>query len=107
MMVLHSNPKAYNIDKILQFLSQEKSVFMFFFVGVDTTANGRITNTVLTSMFQKDLMDSTILLKHWAGRNSRGVTQFEGSVLHRLILDPKDNIVESEAESYLMKLLDL
>jgi len=107
MMVLHSNPKAYNIDKILQFLSQEKSVFMFYFVGIDTSANGRISNTVLTSMFQKDLMDSTILLKHWAGRNSRGVTQFEGSVLHKLILDPKDNIVESEAESYLMKLLDL
>jgi hypothetical protein len=58
-------------------------------------------------MFQKDLMDSTILLKHWAGRNSRGVTQFEGSVLHNLILDPKDNIVRSEAEDYLQKLLNL
>jgi len=107
IMVLHSNPKAYNIDKILEFLSVDKTVFMFYFVGIDTSADKHISNTVLISMFQKDLMDSTILLKHWAGRNSRGVTQFEGSVLHNLILDPKDNIVRSEAEDYLRKLLNL
>ena len=107
IMILHSNPKAYNIDKMLEFLSQDKTVFMFYFVGIDTSEDKHISETVLISMFQKDLMDSTILLKHWAGRNSRGVTQFEGSVLHKLILDPKDNIVKSEAEDYLRRLLDL
>ena len=91
IMILSSNPKAYNLDKILEFLSREKSVFMFYFVGVDPT---RIVNTVLVSMFQTDLLQSTILLKHWAGRNSRGVTQFEG--LRRsaiLILHPRHDVI--------------
>ena len=66
IMILSSNPKAYNLDKILEFLSHDKSVFMFYFVGVDPT---RIVNTVLVSMFQTDLLRSTILLRHWAGRN--------------------------------------
>ena len=35
IMILSSNPKAYNLDKILEFLSHDKSVFMFYFVGVD------------------------------------------------------------------------
>jgi len=71
IMVLSLNPKAYNLDKILEFLATEKSVFMFYFVGVDLT---RIVNTVLVSIFQTDLLNSTILLKHWSGRNSRGVS---------------------------------
>jgi hypothetical protein len=107
IMILNSNPKAYNIDKMLEFLAEEKTVFMFYFVGIDTSSKGRISNTVLISMFQKDLLDSTILLKHWAGRNSRGVTQFEGSVLHSLILKPDDKISKSEAEDFLQKLLDI
>ena len=67
IMILSSNPKAYNLDKILEFLSNDKSVFMFYFVGVDPI---RIVNTVLVSMFQTDLLRVTIFLKHWAGRNT-------------------------------------
>lgn len=37
IMVLSSNPKAYNLDKVLEFLSQEKSVFIFYVVGVGPT----------------------------------------------------------------------
>src|SRR5665213_758346 len=37
IMVLSSNPKAYNLDKILEFLSTHKSVFMIYFVGIDST----------------------------------------------------------------------
>ena len=33
IMILSSNPKAYNLDKLLEFLSREKSVFMFYFGG--------------------------------------------------------------------------
>lgn len=82
IMVLSSNPKAYNLDKMLEFLSADRSVFMFYFVGVDP---GRIVNTVLASMFQKDLLAATILLRHWAGRNSRGVSQLEGRAINKLI----------------------
>lgn len=102
IMVLRSNPKAYNLDKVLEFLSCDKSVFMFYFVGVDPT---RIVNTVLVSMFQTNLLRSTILLKHWAGRNSRGVSQFEGRVIGELILNPRVDIQAAEAGSFLERII--
>ena len=96
--------KAYNIDKMLEFLSHNRSVFMFYFVGIDP---GKIVNTVLISVFQRDLLRSTILLKQWAGRNSRGVTQFEGSTIDNLITNPSTAIDESEAEAFLSRLIAL
>jgi len=104
IMILSSNPKAYNLDKILEFLAAEKSVFMFYFVGVDPT---RIVNTVLISMFQTDLLASTILLKHWSGRNSRGVSQFEGKTIEALIKSPKSEIDTTKAVEFLKKLIAL
>jgi hypothetical protein len=104
IMVLSSNPKAYNLDKILEFLTMEKSVFMFYFVGVDPT---RIVNTVLVSMFQTDLLASTILLKHWSGRNSRGVSQFEGRTIESLITNPRTNVDLLGAVEFLKRLIAL
>ena len=104
IMVLASNPKAYNLDKILEFLATEKSVFMFYFVGVDPT---KIVNTVLVSMFQTDLLASTILLKHWSGRNSRGVSQFEGKTIDALIRNPKSDVNTAGAVEFLKKLIAL
>jgi hypothetical protein len=104
IMVLNSNPKAYNLDKMLQFLSKPKSVFMFYFVGIDTI---KIADTVLVSMFEKELLDGTILLRHWAGRNSRGVTQFDGSVIHDLILKPSSNIESIAAKLFLENVVKL
>ena len=102
IMILHSNPKAYNLDKVLAFLAKEKSVFMFYFVGIDPT---RIVNTVLVSMFQEKLLDSTILLKHWAGKNSRGVSQFEGRVVGELIQSAKPAINEEKSSQFLQRIL--
>ena len=104
IMVLSSNPKAYNLDKVLQFLATEKSVFMFYFVGVDLT---KIVNSVLVSMFQTDLLASTILLKHWSGRNSRGVSQFEGRTIEALIKNPKTDVNTAGAMEFLKKLIAL
>lgn len=104
IMILNSNPKAYNLDKMLEFLAEDKSVFMFYFVGIDP---GKIVNTVLISMFQKDLLDATILLRHWAGRNSRGVSQFEGKVINDLIKRPDYYIDESKARRFLAKVVAL
>lgn len=104
IMILNSNPKAYNLDKILAFLAVDRSVFMFYFVGVDP---GKILNTVLVSMFQRDLLSSTILLKHWAGRNSRGVSQFEGKAINKLIQQPSTDIDETKAKEYLDRLIAL
>jgi hypothetical protein len=104
IMILDSNPKAYNLDKMLEFLATPKSVFMFYFVGVDPD---RIVNTVLVSMFQKRLLSSTILLKHWAGRNSRGVSQFEGKTIGNLILSPDNEIDADMASAFLAKIIAL
>ncbi|MCJ7649828.1 MAG: hypothetical protein MUP85_14540, partial [Candidatus Lokiarchaeota archaeon] len=95
IMMLNSNPKAYNIDKFLEFLSKDNSVFLFYFIGIDVN---KIVNTVLVSVFQRDLLNSTITLRHWAGRNSRGVTQFIGATIHELIINP-DSIIDRELAS--------
>ena len=68
-----------NQKTVLEFLANSRSVFLFYFVGVDPA---NIVNTVLVSMFQKNLLNSTIVLRHWSGRNSRGVTQFEGKAIN-------------------------
>jgi len=104
IMVLDSNPKGYNLDKMLEFLASERSVFMFYFVGVEPA---RIVATALVSMFQDDLLRATILLKHWAGRNSRGVSQFEGRTIAQLILAPSIGIDEEKAKHFLEGVLAL
>lgn len=104
IMILNSNPKAYNLDKMLEFLASARSVFMFYFVGVDP---GNIVNTVLVSIFQSDLLEATILLRHWAGRNSRGVSQFEGRVINALIKQPSTKIDETKAKEFLERVIAL
>ena len=104
IMILSSNPKAYNLDKMLEFLAHSRSVFMFYFVGIDP---GRIVNTVLVSMFQRDLLKATILLRHWAGRNSRGVSQFEGKAINELIQSPNAQIDNQEAQDFLSRVIAL
>lgn len=104
IMVLNSNPKGYNLDKLLRFLSEDKSIFMFYFVGIDP---GKIINTTLISVFQEDLLKSTLLLKHWAGRNSRGVSQFEGKTIIDLIKFPRFNIDEGKSKEFLERLINI
>ncbi len=104
ILVLSSNPKAYNIDKLLEFLSEEKSVFMFYFIGIEPN---KIVNSVLISVFQSSLLNGTIVLKHWAGRNSRGVTQFEGHIIDDLIKNPNNDISIDNSKSFLQMLINI
>lgn len=104
IMVLDSNPKAYNLDKVLEFLASDRSVFMFYFVGLQP---GRVVGTVLVSMFQERLLRATILLRHWAGRNSRGVSQFEGHAIGQLIVSPENGISEAHSRTFLERVLAL
>ena len=84
VLFLSSNPKGYNIDKLLSFLSEEKSVYLVFVVAID---EDRTIQTRLCSMFNRQLLSGTRIIKHWAGRNSRGVTQYEGRVLEAIVED--------------------
>ena len=101
-MILDSNPKAYNIDKMLEFLSTEKSVYMIYLIGIDI---GSIFNTKLISMFSEEIARTTILLRHWAGRNSRGVTQFEGKSLKRILEGGTDHINLDQADLLVEQLI--
>lgn len=82
VLFLSSNPKGYNIDKLLSFLSEEKSVYLVYVVAID---KDRAIQTRLCSMFNRQLLSGTRIIKHWAGRNSRGVTQYEGRALEAIV----------------------
>ena len=82
IIYLNSNPKAYNIDKFLKCMSEDKSVFMFFFIGINEEG---ITNTILCSVFHNELLNATRLQEHWAGRSTRGVAQFSGDKINDLL----------------------
>ena len=103
-MFLNSAPKAYNLDKMLEILAKEKSVFMFYFVGVSLN---KTVKAVLISMFQNDLRNTIYLLKHWAGRNSRGVSQFNGQTIHNLIKSPNNDIDTSKSQAFIKSIMKL
>ena len=98
VMTLSSAPKAYNLDKMLEYLAKDKSVFLFYFVGI---MPNEVIGQVLISIFQNDLRNSTHLLKHWAGRNSRGVAQFYGPTIDQLIKTPNNNIDIGQSRKFL------
>jgi hypothetical protein len=103
IMILDSNPKAYNIDKMLEFLSKPTSVFLFYFIGINPY---EILNTTLTSMFETRLVNGTLLLKHWAGRNSRGVTQIEGRIIADILNNPSNMIDIKQSYNLLQKMIN-
>lgn len=84
ILFLSSNPKGYNIDKLLSFLSEEKSVYLIYVVAID---ENRMIQTRLCSMFNRQILSGTRIIKHWAGRNSRGVTQYDGRALEAIVKD--------------------
>jgi hypothetical protein len=77
---------------------------LFYFIGIDA---GGIFNKTLISVYQQDLIKSTIILRHWAGRNSRGVTQFEGATIHKLLTMPSTKIDVDSAKEFVGSLYDL
>ena len=82
VLFLSSNPKGYNIDKLLSFLAEEKSVYLVYVVAID---KDKTIQTQLCSMFNRQLLSGTRIIKHWAGRNSRGVTQYDGRTLEAIV----------------------
>lgn len=106
VLFLRGNPKAYNVDKLLKFLAKENSVYMICLIGVDE--NGKITLRLFSS-FDEKIINATKVQHHWAGRNSRGGSQFEGAALRSILLDSsfKPSVNVSEAREYIRKLIDL
>lgn len=105
VIYLNSNPKAYNIDKLLKQMANSKSIFLFFFVGIDEHA---IFRTLLCSVYHRQLIEGTVLQFHWAGRNTRGVAQFNGSVIDDMLRAPefRNDIDLPKAKAFLQELLN-
>lgn len=103
IIYLNSNPKMYNIDKFLQCMAEEKSVFMFYIIGIDDKG---FQHTALCSVFHPTLLDSVQLQFHWAGRSTRGVAQASGHAINEMLKVGNYTQIDSEkAKNYLEKLL--
>lgn len=93
VLFLDGNPKAYNIDKLLEFLASQKAVFMIYLLGVDEV--GHIVARLCSSLDER-LIDATNIQHHWAGRNTRGVTQFVGHALKEILDAPNGSVIDDE-----------
>lgn len=76
LLDLSSSPKLYNINKTLRQLSDGATVFCVFLIGI-SRGDKQVAGTLV------DILDSRMIAMtrtqfHWAGRNSRGVTQLAG-----------------------------
>ena len=103
ILFLSSNPKGYNIDKLLSFLAQKNSVYLIYIVAIDEHKN---IQTRLCSMYNRQLLSGTRIIKHWAGRNSRGVTQYEGIALENIIEQFDYEIDYEDAQNFLAACLN-
>ncbi|MDO4719552.1 MAG: hypothetical protein Q4A78_02710 [Peptostreptococcaceae bacterium] len=104
VLFLEGNPKAYNVDKLLAFLSTQRSVYMIYLLGIDENKN---IVARLVSAFDDRLIGATNLQPHWAGKNSRGVAQFNGKVLVAILEQGNDSrINRNEAQTFLKRLID-
>lgn len=105
VLFLQGNPKAYNVDKMLRFLAEEKSVYLIFLIGIEQ--DGTIV-TRLCSIFDQRIISGTTTVHHWAGRNSRGVTQFYGPKLVQVLTQPdesKTHINKKTSQAFIEKLM--
>ena len=102
ILFLSSNPKGYNIDKLLEFLSASKSVYLIYIVGISAKKE---IKTVLCSMYNDQLREGTRIIRHWAGLNSRGVTQYDGNSLEKILFNHNKEINENKSLKFLEKML--
>lgn len=100
-----SAPKAYNVDKILQLLCTDRSAFAFLFVGLDLGRQRVVPR--LISFLDTAILAATRFQHHWAGLNSRGVTQLTGDLT--FLFDPtfRESIDVPRSRDFLQQLVDM
>ena len=100
-----SSPKGYNIDKFLKLLASGNRLLSFFFVGIDL--EGHAVGTRLVSALDETILSATRIQFHWAGRNSRGVTQLTGD-LNSIFADGFVEVIDvPKAVAFLKNLIGL
>lgn len=105
IVYLDSNPKAFNVDKFLECMAKDDSVFLFYFIGINESG---IMKTVLCSVYHKEIVDNMKVQFHWSGRNTRGVTQLIGKKVNEILQKDvfTNEIQESQAFSFLQTLMN-
>lgn len=104
VLYLNSAPKAYNIDKLLEFLSNDKSTYLIYFIGIDSKDK---IDTFLCSVFNNELLSGTHIQFHWSGRNSRGVAQFSGNTIDKVLYEKNNYIDKNKSVNWLKNLINL
>jgi hypothetical protein len=104
LLNLASSPKGYNIDKFLTLLSTGNTAMSFFFVGIDLAKHS--ISTRLVSVVDSTIIKATRIQFHWAGRNSRGVTQLTGDLSGIFAATFRETISLAEAKTFLNMLID-
>jgi len=105
VLALTSSPKGYNLDKFLEALAGGDTVFAFFFVAVDPKTQRLPTR--LVSVFDHTILKATRIQYHWAGRNSRGVTQLTGDLTPLFEPGFRELIEPANAKGFLQRLIYL
>jgi len=100
-----SAPKAYNIDKLLEAISNEKTYFGYLFIGVDDKSNEVKVN--LVSFIDKFLITNTKIQHHWSGKNSRGTAQLTDNIKNVFAKDFQNEIDSEQSKTFIDKLINL
>lgn len=98
-----SAPKAYNIDKMLAFHAEPGSVLVFLFICIDVATE--TVHTKLVPVLDESLIGATRIQHHWAGRNSRGVTQLSGQFDQVVDAQYEPRVSKEQAQAFLLALL--
>ena len=104
MLSQSSAPKGYNIDKLLEFLGEEKTIYLLFFVGIDEKNN---IKTILCSAFENELIKSIRFEKRWSSKNGRGEVQFSGDSIKKIIESNKQEIDIEYARKKLTEMINI
>ncbi len=99
-----SAPKAYNIDKMLRTLSRPGSIFCFYFIGIDA-GRGAIRSHIV-SIFDPVTLSATRIQTHWAGRESRGVTQLTGNIAEIFSPNYRPSVDVQRGKAFLKQLIE-
>jgi hypothetical protein len=105
VLTLQSNPKGFNIDKYLRTLAEGNTLISFFFVGIDPGA--REVRTGFASTLDEMVINATHVQFHWAGRNSRGVTQLTRDMSAVFAPGFRERVEAAHARVFLQELMEL
>ncbi len=102
---LSSSPKGYNVDKVLKQLAKGNIIICYYFIGIDIEQK-KLTTRLVPIVDQK-IIEYTRIQPHWAGRNSRGVSQLTSDYAFIFSGNFSTNINSNLAKEFLQSLINL